>query len=224
MKGHGNGSMINLENNGLKPFFSEKSKYDMLLNNVYKSFNYAILQAMGKSIITMLEWIREYLMKRLQKNRERAKKWEGRLCPRIKTNLDKNMEHVVDCIPIKSNDIYYQVSYFDGGQYSVNLQQCVCVPVDSGIVIYYGGDTLYIPPLPPTFGTRTRRGRRQTKRRLGADEVKKSKGVKGGKATTGNKMKRQQKCIHCRTCGAEGFNSITCPQKQVDTTYLYLLP
>ncbi|KAL8536518.1 hypothetical protein ACS0TY_011930 [Phlomoides rotata] len=36
------------------------------------------------------------------------------------------MEQVVDCIPIKSNDIYYQVSCFDGGHYSVNLQQLTC--------------------------------------------------------------------------------------------------
>ncbi|KAL8462334.1 hypothetical protein ACS0TY_032585 [Phlomoides rotata] len=203
-----------------KAFFSEKSKCDMLLNNVCESFNSAILQARGMAIITMLEWIMENLMKRLQKNRERAKKWKGRLCPRIKTILDKNMEQVVDCIPIKSNDIYDQVSCFDGGQYSVNLQQSVCscrlwqligIPCKHGIYAilkqkldpidfvheYYTddtyleaydhpiyhiscealwGDTLYIPPLPPTFGTRTRRGR--------------------------------------RTCRAEGYNSITCPQKQ----------
>ncbi|KAL8547074.1 hypothetical protein ACS0TY_006702 [Phlomoides rotata] len=73
-------------------------------------------------------------------------------------------------------------------------------------------ESLYIPPLPPNFGRRTRRGRRQSKRRLGSDEVNNSKGVKVRKATTGNKMKRQQNSIHCRICRAEGHNSKSCPQ------------
>ncbi|KAL8513083.1 hypothetical protein ACS0TY_019313 [Phlomoides rotata] len=67
-----------------KAFFCEKSKCDMLLNNVCESFNANILDARDKSIITMLEWIREYLMKRLQKNMDIASgKWKGQLCPRI---------------------------------------------------------------------------------------------------------------------------------------------
>ncbi|KAL8554989.1 hypothetical protein ACS0TY_002973 [Phlomoides rotata] len=105
-----------------KAFFSEKSKCDMLLNNVCESFNSAILDARGKAIITMLEWIREYLMKRLQKNRDIAKKWKGRLCPRISKILERTMEQVVDCIPIKSNDTYYQGSSVRGkNTWSVSL-------------------------------------------------------------------------------------------------------
>ncbi|KAL8456384.1 hypothetical protein ACS0TY_034555 [Phlomoides rotata] len=110
-----------------KAFFSENSTCDMLLNNICESFNSNILAARDKSIITMLEWIREHLVKRLQKNRDRANaKWKGKLCPRINKILDRNMEKVSDCIPIKSNSIHYQVRCFDGGQYTVDLQQKTC--------------------------------------------------------------------------------------------------
>ncbi|KAL8535193.1 hypothetical protein ACS0TY_010991 [Phlomoides rotata] len=75
----------------------------------------------------MLEWIREHLVERLQKNRDRANaKWKGKLCPRINKILDRNMEKVSDCIPIKSNSIHYQVRCFDGGQYTIDLQQKTC--------------------------------------------------------------------------------------------------
>ncbi|KAL8477002.1 hypothetical protein ACS0TY_029342 [Phlomoides rotata] len=112
-----------------KAFFSEKSKCDMLLNNVCESFNANILDARDKSIITMLEWIREYLMKRLQKNRDIAsEKWKGQLCPRIQKNVDQNTEKVSDCIPIKGNNHHYQISCFGGEQFTVDLNkyECTC--------------------------------------------------------------------------------------------------
>ncbi|KAK6146113.1 hypothetical protein DH2020_019982 [Rehmannia glutinosa] len=70
--------------------FSEHNKCDMLLNNVCESFNSCILDARDKPIITMSEWIREFLMKRLQENRDKAQsRWKGRLCPKIKKFLKK---------------------------------------------------------------------------------------------------------------------------------------
>ncbi|KAL0399904.1 UNVERIFIED_CONTAM: hypothetical protein Sradi_2333700 [Sesamum radiatum] len=58
--------------------FTVTPKCDMLLNNFCESFNSNILDARSKPIITMLEWIREFLMKRLQENRDRARsKWKG---------------------------------------------------------------------------------------------------------------------------------------------------
>ncbi|KAL0422417.1 UNVERIFIED_CONTAM: hypothetical protein Slati_3264600 [Sesamum latifolium] len=55
-----------------KSHFTEVPKCDMLLNNVCESFNANILDARDKPILTMLEWLREYLMKRLQENRDKA--------------------------------------------------------------------------------------------------------------------------------------------------------
>ncbi|KAL8510024.1 hypothetical protein ACS0TY_017017 [Phlomoides rotata] len=192
-----------------KAYFSDNSKCDMLLNNVCESFNSNILLARDKAVITMLEWIREYLMQRLQKNRDIALvKWRGQLCPRIQKIIEINTEKVSDCIPIKGNDIHYQVSCFDGRQFTVDLSKNICscrswqltgIPCPHGICAIlrqgldpvafvdecytvrkyvkayelpiYGishdqlwGDTLYIPPLPPNFGTRPARGRNTKKK------------------------------------------------------------
>ncbi|KAL0302812.1 UNVERIFIED_CONTAM: hypothetical protein Sangu_3076200 [Sesamum angustifolium] len=54
--------------------FKGYSKCDILLNNLCESFNSSILEAREKPILTMLEWIREYLMVKMQQNRDRAAK------------------------------------------------------------------------------------------------------------------------------------------------------
>ncbi|KAL8511623.1 hypothetical protein ACS0TY_018142 [Phlomoides rotata] len=196
-----------------KAYFSERSKCDMLLNNVCEAFNSNILFARDKAVITMLEWLREYLMKRLQKNRDIALvKWKGQLCPRIQKILEINTEKVSDCIPIKGNDIHYQVSCFDGLDPVAFVDECYSVRkyVKAYELPIYGishdqlwGDTLYIPPLPPNFGTR---GKITKKRRLEKDE-KNPKG-KGKKV----RMRRQQTTIKCSKCKQEGHNVATCKE------------
>ncbi|KAL0446232.1 UNVERIFIED_CONTAM: hypothetical protein Slati_1751100 [Sesamum latifolium] len=100
-----------------KSHFTEIPKCDML-NNCCESFNANIIDARDKPIITMLEWIREYLMRRLQENRDKAaRKWTGGLCPKIQFFLQKHVEKIGDCIPIKTNDRHSQISCYDGGQF-----------------------------------------------------------------------------------------------------------
>ncbi|KAL2245754.1 UNVERIFIED_CONTAM: hypothetical protein Sindi_2843600 [Sesamum indicum] len=107
--------------------FSPNVKCDMLLNNCCETFNMMILDAREKPILTMLEWIREFFMKRLQENRDMAEaKWKDRICPRIRKILDKHIEKVGDCIPIKADNFHYQISCFDGGQYAVDLSNHTC--------------------------------------------------------------------------------------------------
>ncbi|KAL2253097.1 UNVERIFIED_CONTAM: hypothetical protein Sindi_0104400, partial [Sesamum indicum] len=107
--------------------FSPNVKCDMLLNNCCEAFNMMILDAKEKPTLTMLEWIRDFFMKRLQENRDMAQaKWKGRICPRIRKILDKHIENVGDCIPIKVDDFHYQISYFDGGQCAVDLSNHTC--------------------------------------------------------------------------------------------------
>ncbi|KAG8384136.1 hypothetical protein BUALT_Bualt04G0086900 [Buddleja alternifolia] len=91
-----------------KAYFSTNLKCDMLLNNVCETFNGNILRARELSIVSMLEWITEDLMKRLQENRDRAKlKWKSEICPRIKKIISKRVEKMGSCMPIKSDDMHY---------------------------------------------------------------------------------------------------------------------
>ncbi|XP_020549562.1 uncharacterized protein LOC110011996 [Sesamum indicum] len=87
-----------------------------------------ILEAREKPILTMLEWIREYVITRMQQLRDRAERlWEGRkLCPRIKKIVDNNLKKAADCIPVKSDDIHYEVQCFDGARYTVDLKEKTC--------------------------------------------------------------------------------------------------
>ncbi|KAH6768911.1 hypothetical protein C2S51_014247 [Perilla frutescens var. frutescens] len=99
----------------------------MLLNNVCEVFNSTILEAREMTILTMLEWIREWLMVRFQKNRELASlKWKGRICPRIKKLLELNAEKVHECIPIKGNNTHYEIKCATGDQYLVDLDLRIC--------------------------------------------------------------------------------------------------
>ncbi|KAL0409502.1 UNVERIFIED_CONTAM: hypothetical protein Sradi_1884600 [Sesamum radiatum] len=110
-----------------RSYFSCYPRYDILLNNACESFNSNILEARDKPILSMLEWIMEYLMQRFQQNRDRAKKrWKKALCPKIQKIIDRNIEKLGDCIPIKLDDKHYQVSCFDGTQYSVDLENATC--------------------------------------------------------------------------------------------------
>lgn len=47
--------------------FNEDIKYDLLLNNIVKTFNYYNLKARDKPMITMMETIRKISMKRFHK-------------------------------------------------------------------------------------------------------------------------------------------------------------
>ncbi|KAG8375751.1 hypothetical protein BUALT_Bualt10G0132900 [Buddleja alternifolia] len=108
--------------------FQTFPKCDMLLNNLCESFNSSILEAREKPILTMLEWIRKYLMTRLTENRDKAKKsWcEKQICPKIRKIIEKNMEKSADCIPLKSDDWNYELKVCDGDRLTINLRTHSC--------------------------------------------------------------------------------------------------
>ena len=63
-------------------------KCDMLLNNLFESFNKYILKAMEKPILTQMETIRTKLMQRLAMKSVATEKYLGPLCPKIQQKLD----------------------------------------------------------------------------------------------------------------------------------------
>ncbi|KAH0633728.1 hypothetical protein KY284_036514 [Solanum tuberosum] len=72
-----------------RALFKTHSRCDMLLNNLCESFNRYILDARDKAIITLLEMIKNKLMKRLYKKKEWINKYQGLICPKIEKNLNQ---------------------------------------------------------------------------------------------------------------------------------------
>ena len=70
-------------------FFSDIIKCDVIDNNMCETFNGVILEARCKPIISMLEEIRVYVMKRLVAKREYVKQWKTDFAPRILEKLEK---------------------------------------------------------------------------------------------------------------------------------------
>ncbi|KAH6816290.1 hypothetical protein C2S51_021110 [Perilla frutescens var. frutescens] len=196
--------------------FTENSKCDMLLNNVCEVFNATILDAREMTIFTMLEWIREWLMVRFQKNREIASlKWKWRICPRIKKLLEMNAEKVHECIPIKGNNTHYEIKCANGDQddyvhdfltvETFKKSYAATIRGVNGAVLW--GESMYIPPLPPQMIKG--KGKQANARRKASDE----KAEKLHKNKT--KLRRKQSTIRCNGWGGEGHNSVTCGRNKV---------
>ena len=69
--------------------FSSRALTDYMVNNLSESFNSMIVKARDKSILSMLEWIRVWLMSRLYINKTGIEKYGGNLCPSIQEKLEQ---------------------------------------------------------------------------------------------------------------------------------------
>ncbi|KAL3515896.1 hypothetical protein ACH5RR_022798 [Cinchona calisaya] len=113
-------------NEWTRSHFKTLPKCDMLLNNIYQSFNNKILDK--DFIVSMMEFLRKYIMKRMQENRDRANaRWRThRFCPKIMKRMKKNIEHATTIIPHKANDTLYEVACPYGDIYAVNISERTC--------------------------------------------------------------------------------------------------
>ncbi|WVZ03970.1 hypothetical protein V8G54_024776 [Vigna mungo] len=96
---------------------------DTLVNNMCEGFNSVILEAREKPIITMLEDIRTYLMKRWAANREKITKFDGPICPKIKKRLQKELDKTQYWIPNWSGMQVFEI------RHTSNLAEKVVVDV-----------------------------------------------------------------------------------------------
>ncbi|XP_077215829.1 uncharacterized protein LOC143850465 [Tasmannia lanceolata] len=105
--------------------FSPRSKCNLLVNNLSKTFNGFILPGRDNPIIILLETIRRLLMGRFQRQRSEIDKYEGPVCPKIQEKVEKIKVAACECHVEWSGGEEYEVQRY-GKQYVVNLAQKCC--------------------------------------------------------------------------------------------------
>ncbi|XVF43695.1 hypothetical protein PTKIN_Ptkin02bG0061300 [Pterospermum kingtungense] len=79
-----------------RAFQSTTSKCDIVDNNMREAFNSILVNARQKSIITMLEEIRVFVMEKIVEKREFVNKWNNNYDPLIKDRFDEYKKEGVD--------------------------------------------------------------------------------------------------------------------------------
>ena len=85
--------------------FTFTPKCDLLVNNISEGFNSVLVPARAKPIITMLEDIRTYIMQRWAKNRLKIASFQGSVCPKILSRLQKEANQTRYWIPRLDDNI-----------------------------------------------------------------------------------------------------------------------
>ena len=112
-----------------KHAFSVYPRCDVLMNNLSESFNSTILLARDKPIITMMEWIRSYLMTRFATLREKFAAYPGVVMPKPSKRLDREVEKSGNWIAVWSGDAIFEVTQgFTMEKFVVDLtnHRCSC--------------------------------------------------------------------------------------------------
>lgn len=78
-------------NNWCKHAFNIYLKCDVLMNNISEYFNATILGARDKPILTICEWIRNYLMSKISSTASKLDIWEHTIMIIYRKRLDKEV-------------------------------------------------------------------------------------------------------------------------------------
>ncbi|KAK0586338.1 hypothetical protein LWI29_005213 [Acer saccharum] len=113
-------------NHWSRAFFKDTALCDMLCNNMCEAFNKAILQARDKPVITLMEMIRNYLMKRLVRKRAEVEKWHHDIGPKVLKFVEKLKLESSICQPDYSGNNKYQVRGLGDEQYVVDIENKTC--------------------------------------------------------------------------------------------------
>ncbi|KAK7361174.1 hypothetical protein VNO77_03220 [Canavalia gladiata] len=112
-----------------KHAFSHYPRCDVLMNNISESFNSTILLATDKPIISMLEWIRAYLMGRFAVMKEKLSKYQGNVMPKPRRRLDREVEMSGNWLATWAGELRFEVSHIiHKEKFIVNLSSnsCTC--------------------------------------------------------------------------------------------------
>ena len=108
--------------------FDTSFKCDMLLNNLCKSFNATLVEARQKPILSMLEDITIYLIKKMNARKTYMSKYERLLYSNTHKILEKNKVEATSYIPTWAGELKFEINCMHDDRYIVNLgnQTCKC--------------------------------------------------------------------------------------------------
>ncbi|XP_057429555.1 uncharacterized protein LOC130722743 [Lotus japonicus] len=107
--------------------FTFYPKCDVLMNNLSESFNSTILLARDKPILTMMDWIRTYLMGRFATLREKFHKYRGEVMPKPLRRLAWETDKASHWFPTMSSEWRFEVKHIVSGEgFVVDLSKSSC--------------------------------------------------------------------------------------------------
>ncbi|XP_058756260.1 uncharacterized protein LOC131629496 [Vicia villosa] len=112
-----------------KHAFPLYSKCDVLMNNLSESFNATILMQRDKPIITMFEWIRNYLMGRFATLREKVENYKFEMMSKPLRRLDREIEKSASWLPTYAGQLKFQVTHVqftDSFVVDLGKKSCSC--------------------------------------------------------------------------------------------------
>ncbi|GKB96929.1 hypothetical protein Tco_0983066 [Tanacetum coccineum] len=109
-----------------RAYFSGRAHCDLLINNLCEVFNRQLLDARDSPIITSLEYVREYLMKRIVIVQKIIQKSDGPLTPAVTKVFNKIKEAASKCSVYWNGFDLFQVKGPYQDQRVVNLNQNTC--------------------------------------------------------------------------------------------------
>ncbi|XP_071700241.1 uncharacterized protein [Rutidosis leptorrhynchoides] len=125
--------------------FTGRAVSDVLLSNMCECFNRWLVDARDKPIVTALEYIREYCMKRIVNVKKNISKTNGPLTPAATKLFEKIKSEAHQCTVLWGGDQRYQVSG-KVNQYVVDMEtrSCACrkweltgIPCKHAIAVFY---------------------------------------------------------------------------------------
>ncbi|KAK8706545.1 hypothetical protein V6N13_050106 [Hibiscus sabdariffa] len=229
---------------GQRPFFSTRSKCDAIDNNFFETFNFAIIGARFKSIISMFEDIRHYVMHRLVEHKKKLISWKGELCPKIAKKLEEHkvrssfyhvIWNVANGCEVMHNEDNFVVDVrgrkctckmwdLTGISCSHDVSVIVCreESLENYVLHLYKKEVyqeLYSVVIPTIPSEKYWKDSRMDKidpplNRKLSGRPKHKRRKEEGEEKGKTKLRKLGTKISCRCCGLTGHNIKTCPKKQ----------